>query len=271
MNPTPKLEALLARISDLCKKKSIGLRASRGRPCRLHPSEIVTIYVWFMRSKVRSFKEFYNGPQGEFLRQFFPKMMSYSAFQKQVNKYPKDLLRLAMACVAQSRCSMAFIDSTSLPVCDNIRSRTHKTFAGVAQWAHSSTSTKFGLKLHVLVSEDQKILNFVLKPGAMHDVSCADEVLKNFRGTVIGDKGYCSASLANQLSRRRIWLVARHRKNMRPNTAKEKALLKKRSLVETMIGKFKDYFGPSLSRFRSPRAAFSAICAGVLAVNLIGR
>ncbi|MDR1890762.1 MAG: transposase, partial [Puniceicoccales bacterium] len=55
--------------------------------------------------------------------------------------------------------------------------------------------------------------------------------------------------------------------NMTPNSEEEKRLLKKRSIVETVIGKFKNFFGATLSRFRSPQAAFSAICAGVLAVN----
>jgi hypothetical protein len=81
---------------------------------------------------------------------------------------------------------------------------------------------------------------------------------------------------------------------MRPNTAEEKKLLRKRSLVETVIGKFKNFFGSKLSRFRSPQAAAGlqgpyglrpgAIAkqyapnyalagprrAGILAVNLIG-
>jgi hypothetical protein len=102
----------------------------------------------------------------------------------------------------------------------------------------------------------------------MHDVSCAEEVPKNFRGTVIGDKGYCPTPLVNRLQIKGIQLIARHRRNMKVNTPTEKKLLKKRSVVETVIGKFKNFFGTKLSRFRSPKAAFSAICAGVLAVNL---
>jgi hypothetical protein len=47
----------------------------------------------------------------------------------------------------------------------------------------------------------------------------------------------------------------------------EKRLLKKRSIIETVIGKFKNFFDATLSRFRSTQAAFFAICAGVLAVN----
>jgi IS5 family transposase len=271
MTPVLKLVTLFVRISDLCKGKMIKRHVGRGRPCQLFREEIVTIIVWFMLSKVRSFKEFYVGAQGDFLRQFFPRMMSYSAFLKQLKKHSREIWSMATAQAAPHRPRRAYIDSTPLPVCENIRSGTHRTFAGTAQWAHSSVSTKFGLKLHVLVSEDQKILNFVLKPGAMHDVSCAEEVLCHFQGTVIGDKGYCSGPLAKRLRSKKIRLVARHRKNMQPNTAEERVLLKRRSLVETVIGKFKDIFGATLSRFRSPQAAFAAICAGVLAINLGGR
>jgi hypothetical protein len=100
----------------------------------------------------------------------------------------------------------------------------------------------------------------------MHNVICAEEVLKNFRG--IGDKGYCSIPLAKRLLAKGIRLVARHRKNMEPNSDEEKELLRKRPLVEPVIGKIRNFFGPKLSRFRSPQTAFLAICAGVLAVNL---
>jgi hypothetical protein len=81
----------------------------------------------------------------------------------------------------------------------------------------------------------------------MHDVSCAEEVLKNFRGIVIGDKGYCSTPLANRLQTNGIRLIARHRKNMAPNTREERKLLRNRPLVETVIGKFKNFFGSKLS------------------------
>jgi IS5 family transposase len=269
MNITLKLVTLFVRIDDLCKEKRIGMRVGRGRPCRLHPSEIVTIYVWFMLSKVRSFKTFYKGPQGKFLRPFFPKMTTYTAFLKQLKKHSQKLWSLATDGDRSCRKGQkAYIDSTPLPVCENVRSQGHRVFAGMAHWAYSSTGTKFGLKMHLLVDENQKIRNFILKPGNLHDVSCAEEVLKNFRGTVMGDKGYCSEPLAKQLIRRKIRLISRHRGNMRSNTPEEKKLLQKRSLVETVIGKFKNFFGAKLSRFRSPQAAFSAICAGVLAVNL---
>jgi hypothetical protein len=49
---------------------------------------------------------------------------------------------------------------------------------------------------------------------------------------------------------------------MSANSEEEKRLLKKRSIVETVIRKFKNFFAATPSRLRSPRAAFPAICAG---------
>jgi hypothetical protein len=84
INTTLKLISLFVSIDDLCKGKKITARTGRGRPCRLYPSEIMTIYVWFLRSKCSSFKEFYNGVQGKFLRPFFPKMTTYGSFMRQL-------------------------------------------------------------------------------------------------------------------------------------------------------------------------------------------
>jgi hypothetical protein len=262
-----KLVELFVRIDDLCKEKGIHAHAGRGRPCRLFLSEIATIYVWFLINKVRSFKKFYNGIHGKFLHPFFPKMTTYSSFLKQLKKHSRNLCILAKMDEWPEK---VIIDSTSLPACENVRSKTHATFRGMAQWAYSSVDVTFGLKLHVAVSETQKIVGFALKPGSIHDVTCAEEVLGGHRGIAIGDKGYCSEPLQKRLRLKGLRFIARHRKSMRPNTNEEKKLLKNRSIVETVIGKFKNFFGATLSRFRSPQTAFSAICTGILAVNLAG-
>jgi IS5 family transposase len=257
-NQTLRLVELFVKIDDLSKRKNIVAR-KKGKGRRgLCVSEVVTIYVWFLKSKVRSFKEFYDGINGQFLGQFFPQMPDYSNFLKHLKKASKSIYKMTQR---RNRGKKFFIDSTPLPVCKNVRQATHRTFRGMAQWAHSSVSTTFGLKLHIVVDERQKIVRFVLKPGNLHDVTCAEEVLHGCRGIVIGDKGYCSEPLAKRLISRGLRLIARRKQNMTHNTEEEKRLLKKRSLVETVIGKFKNFFGASLSRFRSPRSAFSAILA----------
>ncbi|MDR1438252.1 MAG: transposase [Puniceicoccales bacterium] len=80
-----------------------------------------------------------------------------------------------------------------------MRSKARGFFGGMARWAYSSTSAKFGLKMHLVVNRKQKIRNFALTPGSVRDVSCAEDVLKNFRETIIGDKGCSSSPLVNRL------------------------------------------------------------------------
>jgi hypothetical protein len=65
----------------------------------------------------------------------------------------------------------------------------------MANWAHSSISTTFGLKLHLILNASRKFVKFSLKPGNLHDVSCGEEVLAGCTGTVIGDSRHVSTSL----------------------------------------------------------------------------
>ncbi|MDR1232822.1 MAG: IS982 family transposase [Puniceicoccales bacterium] len=214
---------------------------------------------------MQGFQDILPGVSGEFLRPFFPKMPNYSSFMKQIKRQAK-----TFHFIGRTRRSKGTfcIDSTPLPVCKNVRHRSHKIFKNMAKWAHSSVSTTFGLKLHLVLNARRKFVKFSLKPGNLHDVSCAEEVLAGCTGTVIGDSGYVPTALRDSLAKKGIRLIAKHRQNMAPNSREEKRFLKKRSIVETMIGKFKSFFGETLSRFRSPQSAYSAICAAIIAFNL---
>jgi hypothetical protein len=70
------------------------------------------------------------------------------------------------------------------------------------------------------------------------------------------------------LAKKGIGLIGKHRQNMIPNFREEKRFLKKRSTMETMIGRFKNFFGGTLSHFPSAQSAYSAICAVIIAFNL---
>jgi hypothetical protein len=78
----PSLIGLSVEGDDLYKeKKRVPLRRP-GKKSRLSIGEMVTIYVWFLRSKGKDFKTFYEGCQGQFLREYFPAMPDYSNFLK---------------------------------------------------------------------------------------------------------------------------------------------------------------------------------------------
>ncbi|MDR1590466.1 MAG: IS982 family transposase [Puniceicoccales bacterium] len=200
---------------------------------------------------------------GAVLREYFPAMPDYSNFLKQKKKHAKAFFSLAQR---EEKSGFLLIDSTPLPACENIRANRHRTFRGMANWTHSSTKTPFGLRLHLVLAEKQKITQFEISSGNLHAAAGAKNVLKKCPGIVIGDKG--SKPLKKQLQEQGLRLVARHRKNMTPNTPIEKKLLRKRSLIETAIGKFKALFGFTLSKFRSQISAFASISLAILAFNI---
>ncbi|MDD5275688.1 MAG: transposase, partial [Methylovulum sp.] len=71
-----------------------------------------------------------------------------------------------MTAFMQSRCAksdgIAFVGSTPLCVCENIRIPRHKTFDGVVGRGKSSTGWFFGFKLLLVVNERGGLVSFYL-------------------------------------------------------------------------------------------------------------
>jgi hypothetical protein len=73
------------------------------------------------------------------------------------------------------------------------------------------------------VNEGGKILAFRLINGQRHDVRETGNLLRGPMGTAIGDNGYCSMPLREQLARSGVKFIAHARKNMKNgNTEEEK-------------------------------------------------
>ena len=79
------------------------------------------------------------------------------------------------------------------------------------------------------------------------------ELTKPLQGELYGDKGYISQALAETLETRDVCLLTKVRKNMKSRTLSEldTALLKKRMLVETVIGQLKSQTQGQHTRHRS--------------------
>jgi hypothetical protein len=104
----------------------------RRRAGQLHPSEIVTIVIWFHQSHYRTFKAYYTEQVQIHLRAEFPTLVSYSRF---VELLPRVLAPLTAYLHTQlGRCTgLSFIDSTKLAVCHTARISQHRVFAGRAR------------------------------------------------------------------------------------------------------------------------------------------
>ncbi|MDR2677113.1 MAG: transposase [Puniceicoccales bacterium] len=144
-----------------------------------------------------------------------------------------------------------------------------RIFPEFAKRVYSSTRCVFGFKLHLAFDERGKIVVFHLLDGSRHDVKEAENLLRGCIGTAIGDKGYCSSQVRERLERAGLRFVAPARTNMKNrNTEEEKGLLRKRNLVERVIGKLKRLIGDNFSRFRAWGAVLAIIAIGILMLNL---
>lgn len=94
---------------------------------------------------------------------------------------------------------IAFIDASSLRVCDNIRIPRHKIAKEEAERGKSSTGGFYGFKLHLLVDDCGEILSFRITRGNVDDRTPVPAMLKNVVGNVVGDRGYISKNTRNYL------------------------------------------------------------------------
>lgn len=107
--------------------------------------------------------------------------------------------------------------------------------------------TIFGYKLHLLVTLGGVIRDFALAPASASDVALGGELLREQGDlTVLGDKGYISAPLADELrAARGVALLTVPRRNQRRQlpTAVARLLNGARQIVETVNDQLTAQFG----------------------------
>ena len=245
----------------------------RGPASRLYPSEVLTICVLFHRIQSRHFKFFYSQYVSVHLRREFPQLVSYSRFV-QLSQQVNDILYLILKSSFGSSTNANFIDSTSLSVCHVNRANSHSTFKGMATWGKTSVGFFFGFKLHLVINEHGSILNFYLSSGNQPDQKIAEHLLLHapeIKGKVYGDRGYISKKLETTLQSEGVFLITKKRKNMKapPLDKKDSANLKRRFLIETVIGQLKlSYSYIEHHRHRSLKGFITNLLGGLLSYNL---
>lgn len=226
---------------------------TRGRPRRLHPSEVMTLLIAFHQSKYRTFKHFYEKHVCVYWSAEFPNLVSYSRFV-QLKKEVLRLLTLYLH-VRLGECSgISFVDSTRLRVCDNKRISSHRVFAAHAGRSKTSMGWFYGFKLHLLINDSGDLLDFQVTPGNTDDRHPLWELSADrCFGTLYGDRGYISKDLREMLKAQGIRLIYKVRKNMPPLevSVSDEVLLKKRVIIESVIKELKTQTVLEHSRHRS--------------------
>jgi len=234
---------------------------TRNRATKLSPSEIITILVCFHFGTFRNFKHYYLFFIKEHLNGDFPNAVSY-------NRFVPLMMYLQLICFGKCT-GITYVDSTSIRVCNNKRINRNKVFQGIAERGKSTMGWFYGFKLHLVCNEKGELLNFSLTKGNVDDRN--QEVLnvltKDLFGKLFADKGYISQKLFEVLFNDGVHLVTGIKSNMKNSlmSVRDKILLRKRSVIETINDELKNICHVEHSRHRSTHNFIMNIISALVA------
>jgi len=235
------------------------LKHSVGNPPKRKPqmsqSEVITIMVLFHLGGFKNLKNFYLYHVKLHLAGLFPHTVSYNRFTELQQSAAFPMAIFLKTCCLGKCTGISFVDSTSICVCKNKRIPRHKVFDGIAQRGKSTMGYFFGFKLHYVINDKGEILSFVITPGNVDDREPLKDkkFIEKIRGKLYADKGYISKELTEVLFVDGLHLVTSIRNNMKNvlMEMKDKILLRKRSVIETINDELKNICSIEHSRHRS--------------------
>lgn len=146
------------------------------------------------------------------------------------------------------------VDGIPIPLCGFSRAPSCRSFQGVAAYGYCAAKkqTYYGFHGHLLISATGVITAFSLTPANGSEREALWELVSSMQGLLIGDKGYLSAPLQQELHQAGIELETALRSNMHdPRDSAWVALLKRqRRLIETVIGQLVERFSIEKVRAR---------------------
>jgi len=267
------LTTIFYHVDNFCKRVEKSLLTEKpkkrvGRPQTMRLSEILTIYIFFHHSKIKTFKDYYQIYIKGIHRNAFINIVSYNRFVELIQENMSYLGLFAVSLNANPT-GVAFIDSTPIAVCHNKRIHGHKILKGIAQRGKCSMGWFFGFKLHFVINNRGEITGFTVTPGNVddRDPKVISIVTKDLFGKLFGDRGYISKKLFEDLFERSIQLITKLRQNMKNKlmSIMDKLLLRRRGIVESSGNILKNLLNLEHTRHRSIRGFFCNIFSCIAA------
>lgn len=269
-----KITEIFYLIDEFCIEfdKSVEKHILGNKPKRtpkMSTSEVITIMVMFHTGGFRNMKHFYLHYLQVHKQHLFPNTVSYNRFVELMQSASLPMTIFLKTCCLGEGTGISFIDSTPIRVCKNKRIKRNKVFKDIAQLGKSTMGYFFGFKLHLVINDKGELLNFVITQGNVDD----REPLKNkkfvnkLKGKLYADKGYISKALTELLFMDGLHLITNIRNNMK-NTLmelKDKIMLRKRSVIETVNDELKNMCQVEHSRHRSFGNFITNLISGLIA------
>lgn len=241
----------------------------RRRACRLSPSEVMTIIIHFHQSHYRDFKNYYLHYVCRQLKAYFPELLSYTRFLALMPSVVVPMCSYLTSKLGKPT-GIQFVDSTKIEVCHIIRAKRNKVFEGVAHHGKGTMGWSYGFKLHLIINHLGEIVALKLTTGNVDDREPVSDMADSIFGKLYGDKGYISKALSGELLEKGVELITTVRKNMKKKFISlwDRALLKKRFIIETVNDQLKNISYIEHSRHRSMHGFMLNLLGGLIAYCL---
>ncbi len=279
MISTDKITTIFCSIDDFClvfepalKRKQFSTgKKTRNRKFKMSTSEILTITVLFHLSGFRNFKHFYIFYVQKHLTREFPETVSYNRFTELMQSNMLALSLYMKTCCLGKCSGISFIDSTPIRVCNKKRIYRNRVFKNIATRGKSTMGWFYGFKLHIIVNDKGELLEFVITGANVDDrfPLKQENFLSKVFGKLYADKGYVSKELTALLFDQGLHLVTGIRNNMKNvlMTMRDKILLRKRSVIETINDQLKNIAQAEHSRHRSFGNFITNLVASLIAYS----
>lgn len=188
---------------------------------------------------------------------WFPGLGSRSAFVRQAAnlwQYKAMLQQHIAEQLGAYDDDIHLVDGIPIPLCQFSRAPHCRSFRGEADYGYCAAKQKtyYGFHGHLLITATGVITSFTLTAANTSEREALWEMVQMIHGLLIGDKGYLSAALEEELQSVGIDLETALRSNMQdPRDPAWVALLKRtRRLIETVIGQLVERFSIEKVRAR---------------------
>lgn len=271
-----KITDIFCVIDEFCQNfkqntENFILGKKSKRPPRMSDSEVICILILFHLGGFRCLKHFYLFYVQQHMQSEFPATVSYSRFVELSQKVVLPMTIFLKTCCLGKCSGISFVDSTPIRVCNNKRIKRNKVFKGIAEVGKSTMGWFYGFKLHIVINDRGEILNFAITQANVDDREPLknESFLKAILGKLFADKGYISKKLTDILFVSGIHLVTSIRNNMKNSlmTMRDKILLRKRSVIETVNDELKNICQVEHSRHRSFTNFIANMVAGLIAYS----
>ena len=238
---------------------------------KMSDSEVIAIMILFHYGCFKNLKHFYLYYVQNHLQSDFPNTVSYNRFVELSQKVCLPMTMFLKMCCLGDCTGISFVDSTPVRVCKNKRIRVNKVFRGIATTGKSTMGWFYGFKLHLIINDKGEVLNFVITQANVDD----RDPLKNakfvdkIKGKLYADKGYIGQKLTELLFMDGVHLITSIRNNMKNvlMELKDKILLRKRSVIETVNDELKNMCQIEHSRHRSFTGFIANTIAALIAYS----